>query len=140
MSGITQSSFVKEFSETVTTASETLVTVGDIILLHGAYRVLDFELKTSGGTPAAIDTFELQVRQHGADGVFITPAAIATWTGPQADRIFRVSTNLAALAHATSGDASVRVGVVNAVRFQVAFAAGGANIVVVVKGLAAYGS
>lgn len=138
MSGITQSPFVKEFSETVTTASETLVVVGSPILFHGAYRVLDFELSTSGGTPAAIDLFELQVRQHGTDGTFIT--AIDTWTGPQADRLFRVSTNLAALAHATVGDASVRIGVVNAVRFRVAFASGGAAIVVVVRGLAAYGS
>jgi len=136
MSGITQSTFVKEFSETVTTGSETLVTVGSLILLHGAYPFIDFELKTSGGTGAAIDTFELQVRQHGADGVFIT--AIDTWSGPLADRIFRVSTDLAALLHATSGEASIRVGHVNAIRFQVAFAAGGANIVVVVKGLAAY--
>ena len=137
MSGITQSKFVKEFSETVTTASETLVVVGNPILLHGAYPFMDFELSTSGGTPAAIDQFILQIRQHGADGTFIT--AIDTWSGPLADRLFRVSTDLAALSHATSGEASTRIGHVNAVRFQVAFAAGGANIVVGVKGLAAYG-
>lgn len=138
MSGGTQSTFVQEFSETITTASETLVTIGDPILLFGAYPFMDFELVTSGGTPAAIDQFVLQVRQHGADGTFIN--AITTWSGPLADRIFRVSSDLAALAHATPGEASLRVGHVNAVRFQVAFAAGGANIVVVVKGLSAYGS
>jgi len=138
MSGITQPSFTQPFEETITTASETLVVVGNPILIHGAYPFMDFELKTSGGTPAVIDNFELQIRQHGTTGVFIT--AIATWTGALADRIFRVSTNLAALAHGTSGEASLRVGHVNAVRFRVAFAAGGANIVVVVKGVSAYAS
>lgn len=117
---------------TAAQALETLVTVHEDTELNGEFDRLVFELGTLGGTAAVVDQFALAVKTH-PNGSYHT--IISDWSSVVAEQLIFKSGTLNTLAHATDEMAMIiNLLGVHAIRFQVAFAAGGADIVTTVRG------